>query len=105
MVWVPRTARSVALGAGAFALTDVITGMAAYSVITLGALWFFCWSWIRIAAEAAAQGLPFGSPAQLQWAWFGSIITLPLIPLVVFLAVQAYRIPVGLSREARHPAP
>jgi hypothetical protein len=103
MVWIPRTARSVALGAGAFALTDAITGMAAYCVIVLGALWFFSWSWLRIAAEAATKGVPFGSAAQLQWAWFGTIVALPMIPLVIFLAVRAYRIPVGLAREARHP--
>jgi|GEM_PF-1821390 len=100
---VPRNVRRFALGAGAFAITDLITGMAAYSVITLGALWFFSWSWLRLAAEAGARGLTFGSSAQLQWAWVGSVATLPMIPVVIYLALQAYRIPLVLAREARNP--
>lgn len=103
MVWIPRTRRALACGAGAFALTDAITGMTAYSVITLGALWFFSWSWLRIAAEAASRGVAFGSAAQAQWAWFGTVVTLPMIPVVLYLAIHAYRLPMGLAKEALHP--
>jgi hypothetical protein len=97
------TARRIACGAGGVAMADMITGMAAYSVISLGALWFFAWSWIRLTSEAASRGIAFGSPGQLQLAWFGLIAALPLIPIVVYLARQAYRVPLGLVREARRP--
>jgi hypothetical protein len=96
-------ARKVAFGVGAFVAADLITGMAAYSAITLGALWYFAWSWIQLSSEAASRGIAFGSAAQLEWAWFGTISALPAIPMVIYLASQAYRVPAGLAREARHP--
>jgi hypothetical protein len=98
-----QTARTVAFGAGALVTADLITGMAAYSVITLAALWYFCWSWLQLASEAAVRGVAFSSAAQLQWAWFGTLALLPMIPLVLHLAVQAYRLPAGLAHEARRP--
>lgn len=97
--------RRLAAGTGAVVLTDLITGMTAYSVIVLSSLWFFAWSWIRIAAEAAARGVPFGTPTDLQLAWIGLFVTLPAVPVVIFLAVQAYRLPLRLAREARNRNP
>ena len=105
MAWTLLAARRVAFGASAFALADVITGMAAYCVIILASLWFFSWSWLRLAAEAAANGTTFGTGAQIQWAWFGTLAPMPMIPVVLFLAAQAYRLPAGLVNEARRSAP
>jgi len=88
------TARArVARGAGAFLLYDLITGLAAYCVITLAALWLFSVTWIRIAGEASSRGIAFSTPAQLDLAWLGSILALPLAAAVIYLAVRAYGLP------------
>ncbi|HZY69468.1 MAG TPA: hypothetical protein VFF67_00620 [Thermoplasmata archaeon] len=87
-----------AFGVGAFFLADVITGTAAYSVITLSSLWYFSISWIRLAALFAARGLPFGSAFQLDLAWIGTFVALPLAAFVVYLAIRAYRLPRALYR-------
>jgi uncharacterized RDD family membrane protein YckC len=85
-------------GAGAFLLADLITGLAAYSVITLGSLWLFSYMWVRIAAEASARGIPFSSPIQLDLAWLGIFVTLPLAACTVYLATKAYGVPRDVIR-------
>ena len=95
--------RQVAFGAGAFLLADLITGMAAYSVITLSSLWYFSWSWVRLVGEFAAQGQTFGSPWQLQLAYVGEFGLLPIAGAVIYLAFRAYRLPVALARRIRDP--
>lgn len=90
-----------AAGTGAFLLADLITGLAAYCVISAGALWVFSVSWIHLVQEYAAIGVAFGTPMQLELAWVGTFVTLPLAALAVFLAVRAYRLPRDLFRLAR----
>lgn len=87
-------------GAGAFFLADAITGMAAYCLITLSALWYFSWSWIQLAGELSARGRDFGSTLQLDLAWAGLVLILPLMALVVVLTIRAYRWPASLARSA-----
>lgn len=96
--------RRLFLGLGAFLLADLITGLAAFSAITLASLWFFSVSWVRLQAEYAARSVAFGSSEQLLLAWVGILITLPLLALVVYLAYRAYRLPVAVFRHARHTA-
>lgn len=88
-------------GVGAFFLADAITGLAAYSVITLASLWYFSISWIRLVGLYGAQGLPFGSAGQLVLAWAGTFVALPLAAFVIYLAVRAYRLPRDLYRLPR----
>lgn len=86
----------VVRGIGAFVLADVITGLAGFSVISSGALWYFCVSWIRLQGEYAQIGTAFGSPGQLALAWFGAFACLPLLGGTVWLALRAYRLPKAL---------
>ena len=92
----------IAKGASAFLLYDLITGLAAYSVITLAGLWLFCVTWIRTAGEYAAIGGSFGSSSQLELAWIGAFLTLPLAGAVIYLAIQAYRVPRDVARTGGH---
>ena len=92
----------LAKGASAFLLYDLITGLAAYSVITLTGLWLFCVTWIRIAGEYASIGRSFGSASQLELAWIGVFLTLPLAVAVIYLAIQAYRVPRDVARTGGH---
>jgi len=85
-------------GVGAFLLTDLITGLAAFSVIASGTLWYFCFSWIRLQGEYARAGGTFGSPGQLDLAWFGLFACLPPLVAAVYLAWGAYRLPRALIR-------
>ena len=88
----------LARGAGAFVLYDLITGLAAYCVIILATLWLFSVTWIHLAAEYAAAGRAFSSPGQLELAWVGSFITLPLAASVIYLAIRAYGLPRDVGR-------
>ena len=93
----------LAFGVGGVLLADLITGLLAFSVITLGALWFFSVSWLQLAAEYGAHGRGFGSPAQLGLAWVGVVADLPLLVAAVYFGLRAYRIPramIGVSRQA-----
>lgn len=93
---VPRAAS----GAGGLLLADVILGMGAFSVITLGSLWYFCLGWIRLQAEYAALGRPFGAGWQLDLAYVGFFVTLPSVVVTVYLAIQAFDLPKRLLRRA-----
>ena len=90
--------RRLVRGVGAFVLVDLITGLAGFSVITSATLWYFCLSWIRLQAEYARIGTPFGTAGQLELAWFGVFACLPVLAATVFLAIRAYRIPRALLR-------
>lgn len=98
MVFGQSFGRRVAFGAGAFLLADLITGLAAYSLITLGALWYFSYSWIQLQGEYAAHGLVFGSTTQLDLAWLGVLVTLPMMGVSIYLAWRAYRLPQTVYR-------
>jgi hypothetical protein len=88
--------RRLVRGVGAFVLADLITGLAGFSVITSGALWFFCLGWIRLQSEYTQVGRPFGSLAQLALAWVGVFACLPVLATTLFLAADAYRWPRAL---------
>ena len=91
-----------ARGAGAFVFTDVITGMAAYCVITLVALWYFSTSWIRLSSWAASRGVALGTGLQLDLAWVGAVVALPTAGLVIYLAYRAYGLPKDVLRTGGH---
>lgn len=95
----PRLFSRVAFGAAAFAATDLIVGIASFSVITTGALWYFSLGWIRLQAEFAARGLPFGAAWQLDLAWLGFVGGLPLLVLVLYLTREAIRLPPRIYRR------
>jgi len=88
----------LARGVGAFVVADLITGLAAFSVITLGGLWLFSATWLKVTGEAAAKGIPFGSAGQTELAWLGLFGTLPLAGVIVYLAIRAYDVPKDLFR-------
>ncbi|MGA8664696.1 MAG: hypothetical protein WB809_06510 [Thermoplasmata archaeon] len=88
----------VARGLGAFVLADLITGLAAFSVISLAGLWLFSVTWIHVVALAAARGTAFGTPVQLDLAWVGALAALPLAGGVVYVAIRAYGLPRDLLR-------
>ncbi|MCI4335863.1 MAG: hypothetical protein L3K17_01510 [Thermoplasmata archaeon] len=83
----------LARGVGAFVLADLITGLAAFSLITLGGLWFFAFTWIRMASESTPLGTELGAPWQLDIAWLGLVVALPLMIATAYLALAAYRLP------------
>lgn len=83
----------LARGAAAFLLADLITGLAAFSVITSGALWYFCFSWIQLQGEYARAGGSFGSAWQLDLAWFGLFACLVPLVAAIYLARGAYQLP------------
>src|SRR5271169_1016043 len=93
---VPRAISGVS---GLF-LADLIFGMAAFSAITLGSLWYFCLGWIHLTAEYAAVGYSFGASWQLQLAWCGLFACLPALVGTVYLAVRAFQLPKVLLRRA-----
>lgn len=97
----PRLGKRIAAGAGAVVLADLIVGMAAFSIISLGALWYFCLGWIRLAAEFGAVGLPFGAAWQLALAWLGAIGAPALLVLTIFLSRAALRLPFHVYRAGR----
>jgi hypothetical protein len=102
MTWHARRALPpVAAGFGAVALGDLIVGLAAFSSITLGSLWFFAWEWIQLRGEYLARGLTFGAPWQVGLAWFGVVAAFPLLVLTVFLAVRAMELPRRVYRFLR----
>jgi hypothetical protein len=86
----------LARGVAAFFLADLITGLAAFCVITSGALWYFCLSWIQLQGEYARIGGSFGSPWQLDLAWFGLFACLGPLVASVYLARGAYKLPRAL---------
>ena len=88
----------LARGASAFLLYDIITGLAAYCVITLAGLWLFSVTWIRIAGEYAANGRPFSTSGQLELAWMGAFVALPIAAGIIYLAVRAYGFPRDVAR-------
>lgn len=96
-----RTGTRAALGVGAFLVADAITGMAAYCLITLSALWYFSWSWIQLVGEFASRGRAFGTTAQLDLAWVGVFVLVPVMVAVVYLTIRAYRVPIDLARRLR----
>jgi hypothetical protein len=102
----PAKWQKLARAAGAFVLTDLITGLAAFSMISLAGLWYFSFSWISIASEYAPRGVTLGSPWQLELAWIGLVITLPLFFVTAYLAYAAYGLPrmVWAGRRARSVA-
>ncbi|HXY46434.1 MAG TPA: hypothetical protein VEK13_00855 [Thermoplasmata archaeon] len=83
---------------GAFVLYDLVTGLTAYCLIVLSGLWYFCVSWIHLRSEYSAVGLTFGSVGQLNLAWIGAFVALPLAAAVVYLAILAYRVPKDVAR-------
>jgi hypothetical protein len=98
---VPRFTAKIALGAGALVLGDIVTGLAAFSSITAASLWMFSVGWIHLYGEYSVMGRSFGTPGQLDLAWFGAVAGLPLLVGVVYLGIVALRLPLGLFRRAR----
>jgi hypothetical protein len=90
-----------AMGVGAVFLADLITGLIAFSVITLGALWYFSYSWIQLAGAYQAQNRPFGTSLQLGLAWVGVLVDLPLLVAAVYYGIRAYHLPVRAMGIAR----
>lgn len=84
-------------------LADLVVGLTAFSSIVLGGLWIFSAGWIHLVAEYRSAGLTFGAPWQLDLAWVGGIICLPLIVLVVVLGFRSLQLPLGVIRRARTP--
>ncbi|MCI4359713.1 MAG: hypothetical protein L3J95_04740 [Thermoplasmata archaeon] len=80
-------------------MADLITGMAAFSVIILSSFWFFSIGWLTLTQEYAARGVTFGSPAQSGLAWIGVLVALPLVAPTLYLALRAYRLPYSLFRS------
>jgi hypothetical protein len=83
----------LARGVAAFFLADLITGLAAFSVISSAALWYFCFSWIRLQEEYTRAGGTFGSVGQLELAWFGLFACLATLGATLYLAGGAYQLP------------
>jgi hypothetical protein len=86
----------VVRGIGAFLLADLITGLAGFTTITSAALWYFCFSWIRLTEEYAHIGVRFGSAGQLDLAWIGLFACLAPFGAGLLLAWDAYRLPRAL---------
>ena len=82
---------------------DLITGMAAFSVIVSTTLWWFSLSGTYLDGELTTQGRPIGTALQLYLADAAAILGLPIAGLVVFLAYEAYRIPRAAARPAPDP--
>jgi hypothetical protein len=80
-------------GIGAFLLADLITGLAAFTVITSAALWYFCFTWIRLSEVYAPVGIHLGSATQLDLAWVGLFACLGPLGAALCLAWDAYRLP------------
>jgi hypothetical protein len=99
----PRRWLRVAYGTAAVVLGDVILGLASFSVITLASLWYFSLGWIRLVQEYGVRGVSFGSSTQLDLAWFGAVVSLPMVALTVYLAIRAFRIPRQLLRGPTTP--
>jgi hypothetical protein len=95
----------IAHGVGALLVGDIIVGMTAFSMITLGGLWIFCVEWIRIAGEYGAVGRMFFSPWQLDMAWGGALACLPMAVAVLLLGGRSLQIPIRLYRAARQGRP
>jgi len=94
-----RAGRRLLRTVTAFVAADLITGMAAFSLITLGSLWFISASFLRICAEYEALGINVASGMQLFLAWVGALVTIPLMVGTVYLAVRAYSIPKAVYRS------
>jgi hypothetical protein len=94
----------IVYGAAALFTADLITGMAAFSLITLGTLWYFCTAYLRISAQYQANGMTVSSGAQILEAWFGVVVAIPLMALTAYLAWRAYAIPRSIYRM-RSPGP
>jgi hypothetical protein len=88
-----QRSRSVAAGALAFAIADLLVGFAAFSSIALVTLWVFSLGWIRLQSEYTARGLVFGTPLQLGVAFTGAVVALPLLGLTIYLATRALTLP------------
>src|SRR5215469_8493837 len=100
--WGERLARAV----GAFVAVDLITGMAAFSMISFAGLWIFTFNWIRLSAEYAPMGIQLGAAWQLDLAWLGEVVCLPMIGVTAYLAYVAYGVPRAIwnpSRGLAHP--
>lgn len=80
-------------GIGAFVVADLITGLAAFSMITLSGLWVFAFDWIRLSGEYAPLGIHLGAAWQLDLAWVGELVCLPMIGATAYLAYEAFRLP------------
>jgi hypothetical protein len=85
-------------GVGALLLADLITGLAAFTTITSAALWYFCFSWIRLSEEYSHIGVRFGDATQLDLAWVGLFACLAPLGAALCLAWDAYRLPRALIR-------
>jgi hypothetical protein len=88
-----RTRDRLFHGTAAVMLGDLIVGMTAYCLITLGALWYFAFSWTMLHAEYGALGVPWGSGLQLGLAWIGVLAIVPCMVVVLYLAWSAIRMP------------
>ena len=95
----------VARGLGAVVLADLITGLAAYSVISLAGLWLFSVTWIHVAALAATRGMALGTPVQLGLAWVGAFVTLPLAGGVISRRPSSLRAAARSSEDRREADP
>jgi hypothetical protein len=94
----------VAFGIVALSAADLITGMAAFSLIALGSLWYFCVSYLRISADYQAHGMVVSSGAQIFGAWMGGLVAIPLMAITAYLAVRAYSVPRSIYRMGSlHP--
>jgi hypothetical protein len=95
--WTPRRVSSIvrrlSFGVAAFVLADLILGMAVFSVAVLGIFAFFSFEWLNLVAEFSQHGLVFGTVAQVQAAWGLLVLSLAMIPLVVYLGIQSLRVP------------
>jgi hypothetical protein len=87
--------------AAATVVGDLILGMASFSAISLAGLWYFSYEWIRLVALYASAGRTFGSAWQWELASAGSIVALPLLGFVIYLAFQAFRLPGQVYRAGR----
>lgn len=88
----------MARGVGAFVVADLITGLAAFSMISLGGLWFFSFNWIRLSGLYAPLGIHLGAAWQLDLAWVGELVCLPMLGVVAYLAYAAYGLPRSIWR-------
>jgi hypothetical protein len=89
----PRSRGRLLHGTAAVMLGDLVVGMTAYCTITLGALWYFSYSWTQLHAEYGALGVSWGSDLQLALAWIGILAILPLMGIVLYLGWSAIRLP------------
>jgi hypothetical protein len=89
----PRRTSRLARAAAALALADLITGLAAFVVIILAAVWYVCISMVELARSAASLGLTVGTPLQIDLAWVGAVLCPPIMGTALYLATRAYRLP------------